>query len=191
MIGARRLRLIATLIPGSLLLHESVFAISGGGMRASHNYLELLLPIATAVAASAAFAALLVPLLRRGASDGEAGPGAPLALAAALIGIFVLQESVEALLLGGGSAAFAADLAAAWLLLPTALLLGATAATLIHSLERGSTLILRLAAGSRPRRRRAPGRKVPVGSESHRTTISPLAFGLARRPPPRLALLNR
>lgn len=191
MINVRKLRLLATLIPCSLLLHESVFAISGGGLRSSHNYLELLLPIATAVAASAACAALIAPLLTRNRSDGKGGPGTPLALAVSLVGIFVVQESVEALLLGGGSAAFAADLAAAWLLLPTALLLGTAAATLIHALERGSTLILRLVAGARTRRRRPAGRPPQIGSEPARAMISPLAFGLARRPPPRFASLNR
>ncbi len=181
--SALRLRLLATLPPAALLLHEGAFAISGGGLRASHGYLELAVPLVAALTASAAVAAIIAPLLaRRG--DPRQPSRAPLSLAAALIGIFVFQELVEAALLGGGLAGLGAALAAAWALPPLALVLGSCVAALILGLERTSELLLHLVGPASRLGGRPPVAPRPPASELRGPAISPLAFGLARRPPP-------
>jgi hypothetical protein len=178
-----RLRLLATLPPAALLLHEGAFAISGGGLRASHGYLELAVPLVAALTASAAAAAIVAPLIAR-RHDPCQPSRAPLSLAAALVGVFIFQELVEAALLGGGLAGLGAALAAAWALPPLALVLGSCAAAVIAALERTSELILQLALSESGRRRRPPPVSRPRTSEVRGPAIAPLAFGLARRPPP-------
>jgi len=182
-VSTLRLRLLATLPPAALVLHEGAFAISGGGLRASHGYLELAVPLVAALTASAAAAAIIAPLLAP-QRDPRRPSRAPLSLAVALIGIFVFQELVEAVLLGGGLAGLGAALAAAWALPPLALVLGSCSAALIAGLERTSELILELVGpASRPGERPAAAHRPPA-SELGGPAISPLAFGLARRPPP-------
>jgi len=188
--NALRLRLLAALPAAALLLHQAAFAISGGGLRASHGYLELAVPLLAALTASAAAAAILAPLLARPADDRHGGR-APLALAGALVGIFAFQELAEAVLLGGGLAGAGASLAAAWAVPPLALVFGSCAALLIVGLERTSELIVRLVGSAR----RLSGRRSTVPSRPASVVrgagISPLAFGLARRPPPPSAAAGR
>lgn len=180
--SVRRMRVAAALVPAALLLHEVVYAVSGDGNRGSHAYLHLAVPALAVVVASVATASLILPLL--GARDGGRSRRAtPLALAAALVAIFAFQELTEACLLGGGPAAFGAALAAAWLLPPVALLFGALAASAICWLERTGELLLAGRRAVRSTARPRPGRCTPrPGLWSSR--LSPLAFGLARRPPP-------
>lgn len=188
--SALRLRLLATLPPAALLLHEAVFAVSGGGLQASHSYLELAVPLVAALTASAAVAAILAPILARPGESCRVGR-APLSLAVALIGIFVFQELVEAVLLGGGLAALAAALAAAWALPALALVLGSAAAALIVGLQRTSELILRLVGSPAGRGGRQPTESRLRDAAIRGSAISPLAFGLARRPPPLRATAGR
>lgn len=178
----RRLRLAAALLPTALILHELTYAISGGGDRGSHTYLDLALPILVAIAVAIAAASLVLPLLGRGA--GERGVAlAPFGIAGALLAVFAGQELAEAVLLGGGAEAFAAALASAWLLVPVSLLLGLAATGVVHTLDRTEDLFLAT-------RRRRPGLRYPrfgagrPSSPRFSFAISPLAFGLARRPPP-------
>lgn len=180
----RRLRLFAILAPASLLLHELAYAIVGGGLLGSHGYLELLLPLSAALAGSVAFASLVAPALGVPGEDRHQ-PYAPLALAGSLLGIFMIQELTEALLLGGGAEGFAASASAAWLAPPLALLLGALGAGLIIALERTGRLL-----GQAPELRHPPFPRMEGAAAEHRgpdlalPAGAGLSFGFARRPPP-------
>ena len=179
----RTARLAAVLLPASIVLHEGAYALVGGGLLGAHGYLELAVPLAFALAASLALAALLLPAI--GVRGEGAERWAPLAIAAALAGIFCVQELAEALLFGGGWTGFAASAAVAWLVPPLALLLGALSSATVLSLAVAGELIASLAARSASRRvqveavwRPSPLPFVPVAA------CAGLAFGFARRPPP-------
>lgn len=179
----RTIRLAAVLIPAALLLHEAAYALAGGSLLGAHGYLEALLPVAIAMAAALAAAALVLPAL--GAPGGRPSAHAPFVLAAALLGVFVVQELAEGFLLGGGVEGLAASASVAWLAPPLALLLGALASGLLASLERaGETL-------AQPPNRRCPGRRLAFAGTASPTApwvpaaaCAGLAFGFARRPPP-------
>lgn len=180
----RRRRLLAMLLPASLLVHELAYLIVAGGLSGVHSYLDVAVPLSIALAASAGLASILAP------SFGDPGrpggnPYSPFLVALALIGIFCAQELVEALLLGGGAEGFAASLAVSWLVPPLALLLGALTAGVVLSLERAGALL----AVCRGRRARLRDRRVasliPLDPELVVAACMGLAFGFARRPPPR------
>lgn len=181
-IDMRVLRLAAVLLPSGLLMHEAVYALAGSGDRASHGYLAFALPLIAALAVSVGLASLLLPLL--GAAPARRSAGlAPLALAGALVAIFAVQELSEALVLGGGVADLVSALAAAWLLAPLALLFGLLAAAGVHWLDLiGEALWELLRFRDRSAKPRATGSTAPRPPLFAR--LDPLAFGLARRPPP-------
>jgi len=178
------IRLAAVLAPSSLLLHDAVYALAGGIDRSVHDYFALLVPVVAVVAAALAAAAILLPALGFRAGDDRVR-SRPFAIALALIFLFAAQEGAEALLFGGGGVQLAAALAAGWALLPLALIAGVVGACLIELLERAGTELARLLDG-RPQRRARPAH-APRPSIFNCVTSSagsPLAFGLARRPPP-------
>jgi hypothetical protein len=180
-VSIHRLRLAATLIPAALVLHEGVYALSGGGFGNAHSYYAVVLPVAVTAAAAVALAALLLPLLV--GSDRDSRQLAPLVAAGGLALIFAAQELTEALLVGGGSATLGAALASAWLLPPLALLLGALVVAAVDGLGRAGDLLLALSRKASGSRRGRRGRGAALRSAAV-PAISPLAFGLARRPPP-------
>jgi hypothetical protein len=182
-VSVRALRLMAILLPAALLLHELAYTIVGGGLIAAHHYLEVLIPVGTAGAASLAFASLLLPAL--GSETREPQPYAPFAIAGALLGIFVVQELAEATLLGGGAAGLAASLAVAWLAPPLALLLGTIAGAILVALDRAGRMLAAPTRSVPGPRRFAPVEPVPIGPELHPHACRGLSFGFARRPPPR------
>jgi hypothetical protein len=179
----RTLRLGAVLLPAALLLHEIAYSIAGGGMIGAHHYLEVVVPLAFALAASLACAALVMPALGRPGRGPQ--PYAPFALAGALLAIFVCQELAEATVLGGGMRGLAASLAVSWLAPPLALVLGAIAAGIAVVFDRAGNRIAARFAARRRRLRPARARRVPPRDPrlEHRPSTC-LAFGFARRPPP-------
>ncbi len=179
----RAIRLAAVLMPAALLLHEVAYGLRGGWLLGAHHYLELVLPLAAALAGSLAVAALVLPAL--GAPGDAPSRQAPFVLAGALLAIFVTQELIEALLLGGGMEGLAASASVAWLAPPLALLLGALASGLIASLERTGALL------AEPLRRWTPPSRPALTALAEPTTpwvpaaaCAGLSFGFARRPPP-------
>lgn len=178
-----RIRLTAALLPSALLLHEGAYALSGAPRGGSHTYLELALPLLAALAGVLALASLLLPLL--GAGDGaRMAPSTPFAFAGGLVAVFTVQELTEAVLLGGGAAGLAGALASAWLLLPLALLLGLLTAAAVEALERTGELLLAARLREPHRRSQERARVASGGMRAWTAASSPLAFGLARRPPP-------
>ena len=181
----RGARTAALLLPAALLLHEAVYALVGGGILTAHHYLELAIPLVVTVACSLLLATALVPSL--GAPGRRPGPYVPLILAAALAGVFAVQELTESLLLGGGAEAMFATLSVAWLVPPFALVLGALLTALIARLDRAQTRFAEMPSPSMPRRRTSAvaGLVGPL----NRPVPAPrgLRFAFARRPPPAAA----
>jgi hypothetical protein len=181
------LRVAAALLPAALLMHEAVYAFADAPDTGSHTYLAEALPLLAVLGGSLLLAALLLPALQpRNDGDGAAA-ARPFAIALALVTLFALQEGTEIMLLGGGVGQLVAVLTTAWLLLPLALLLGSAGAAAVEALARAGAGIARLV---RSRDRRHPRRptQVRLASFSARgRRFSPLAFGIACRPPPSLA----
>jgi hypothetical protein len=178
------IRLTAALLPATLLLHEGAYALSAVPRGDSHAYLELALPLLVAFAGVLALASLLLPLIGAG-REARVAPLTPFAVAGGLVAVFAAQELAEALLFGGGASALAAALASAWLLLPLALLLGLLTTAAIEALDRTGELLLAVRRREGPRSRSSGRSRERAGlSDAFVIGSSPLAFGLARRPPP-------
>lgn len=179
----RTLRLGAVLLPASLVLHELAYSIAGGGLIGAHHYLEVVVPVSVALAASLACAAVILPAL--GGPGREPQPYAPFVICAALLTIFVVQELFEATVMGGGTEGLLASIQVSWLAPPLALALGALGAALAVAFDRaGAHLAARITRRTRPQR---PLRRLAPSPRDPRLIHRPgagLAFGFARRPPP-------
>ena len=164
-------------------MHEVAYGAAGQPPGATHGYLETLLPLALAAAASLTVASLLPALL--GAQVGDGRMVAPFGLAAGLLVVYGVQEASEALLLGGGTQALLTSLAVGWLVPPLALLLGLVLSASVLCLGHAELLIARRARPSRVSRLG----QGPCSPTHPQPIIRPLAceglaFGFARRPPP-------
>jgi hypothetical protein len=184
---AHNVRLAAILAVGAFALHQLRYLIASGasssGELARHGYMtDLLPPIAVLVLAAA-----VATLIRgtEGASPTRARLGRRIAVfAAALLAIHVGQESLEAILTTGHPAGAAAMLAGGgWIAPPLALAIGAVGALLARALEAVEGVIA-VTHTQRVRSRPPAVRGRPLPARGLRLPSTPLAFGLARRPPP-------
>jgi hypothetical protein len=186
---AHGVRLAALLASGAFALHQLRYLIAFGGSsgelaREGHAYMtELLPPLAVLVLAAA-----LATLIR--GTEGAAPARAPLPgriafFAAALFAIYAGQESLEGIMAAGHPGGPAALLGGdGWIALPLALAIGALTALAARALE-GLERAIAVTHAMRPRRSRAPAvRGGPLPARMARLASAPLAFGLARRPPP-------
>jgi hypothetical protein len=182
---AHNVRLASILAVGAFGLHQLRYLIAGGSSPAElagHGYMSsLLAPIAVLLLAGA-----LATLIRgtEGASPERSPLGRRIALfAAALLAIYLGQESLEAVMTVGhptGTAMFANG---GWIAVPLALAIGSLAALLARALEAFEQIVAVVHANrSRSRAPAVRGRALPA--RVLRLPSSPLAFGLARRPPP-------
>jgi hypothetical protein len=187
---AHRVRLASILAVGAFGLHQLRYLIAFGGSSSGelaqegHRYMSDLLP-----PVSVLLLAAIVATLVRG-TEGAAPARAPLArriaiFAGALLSIFAGQELFESLIASGHPAGLAAVLGhGGWVAIPLALAIGLLSALLaraLESVERAIAVVHARRAG----RSRAPavsGRALPA--RRPRLSSAPLAFGLARRPPP-------
>ena len=184
---AHNIRLAAIFAVGAFALHQLRYLLtigsSGELAQASHHYMaDLLPPIAVLVLAAA------VATLIRG-TEGASPSGTSLTrritvFAGALLAIFVGQECLEGIIAVGHPAGPATLVAnGGWLALPLALGIGALSALLakaLESVERAIAVVHAQLVRSRPpaiQGRALPARRLRLPS-------TPLAFGLARRPPP-------
>jgi hypothetical protein len=188
---ARSAALIAL---GTLAVHQLRYVIAYGSaaheqlLRQGHAYLFGALPILVSFSVAALAAGLLWAALGRARAGSPVASPAPRALlyAVAIVAVFAVQESVE----GGLSAAHASGLAAVfaaggWWAIPLALCFGGLCAVLDGGLAK---LESRLAGPDAPRpARRSPAAATPSTRLAVPLASLPLAFGLARRPPPRVA----
>ena len=189
---AHSLRLAAILAVGAFALHQLRYLLAFGPSSPAglgqhgHGYMtELLAPLAVLILAAG------VATLIRG-TEGASPTGAPLGrrvaiFAVVLYAIYVGQESLEAILSAGDTAGLASVVAGGgWIALPLALGIGGVATVLAGALEAVERAIA-VAHSERNIRSRAPavqGRPLPA--RGLRLPSAPLAFGLARRPPPLL-----
>jgi hypothetical protein len=187
---AHRFRLASILALGAFALHQLRYLIAYGGSSSSelahqgHGYMAGAVPVLAVFGVST-----LIATLVRGSSGAELAR-APFSrrmatFALSLFAIYAIQETTEGLLAMGHPGGVAALFAnGGWLALPLAAAIGAVSALLLRALERVEVAI------SARRVRRAPRRRPPRVRGAARPAIptklaaAPLAFGLARRPPP-------
>jgi hypothetical protein len=187
---AHRVRLAAILALGAFALHQLRYLIAFGGSSSAelaqegHRYMSDLLPPVCVMV----LAALVATLIR--GTEGASPARAPLArrigiFAGALLAIYVAQELLEGLLAPGHAAGLAAVFAGGgWIALPLAVTIGALSAVLAHVLE-GVECVIAVIHAERGPRSRAPAVRGSARSARGISLLSaPLAFGLARRPPP-------
>ncbi len=187
-------RSAALLSLGALGVHQLRYLIASGAAggeavhRDGHAYLAVTLPVVVALAT-----AILAAILLRGAvgwtSEGgssRSGRRRWVLYAGALLVIFCAQELTEGAIAAGHPAGLAAIAGGgAWIAAPLALLFGAAAVLVELVLERGATaLAVATEARARPGRRLRGRRRALPGLARRPLAASPLAFGLARRPPP-------
>jgi hypothetical protein len=186
-------RLAALIVLAAFGVHQLRYLLaygddSGRQLAAQgHSYLELFVPFLAVLGFATVASTLLLGMVRR--PGGLQSRGARvLACAAALLAIFCVQELAEGVLAPGHAGGLAGLIGGGgWIALPLSLSLGALLSVLLRGLrgiERALSGLL-TAAGATPRpprsrgRARAARRRIALGT--------PLAFGLARRPPPMLA----
>ena len=152
-----------------------------------HGYLAGALPYLAALLVAALAATVLRARSWRGDAVHASFAQRALAYAVAILLVYAFQELLEGTLAVGHPAGLDALVAdAGWLALPLAALLGTGAALLVVALEGLESM---LAAHPAPRGLpQAPrGRGRPSVRRPLSPRPSPMAFGLARRPPPAIA----
>jgi hypothetical protein len=183
--AAHNVRLAAILAVGAFALHQLRYLLAPSAeiARQSHGYMaDLLAPLAILVLA-AAFATLLRGT--EGASPTRAPVGRRVvAFGVALLAIYAGQETLEGLMGAGHAGGFVFSLTnRGWLALPLAFVVGTAAALLARALDVIERAISVVHAERRPRSRPPAVRGRALPARGPRPS-SPLAFGLARRPPP-------
>ena len=183
-------RAAALIALGELAVHQLRYLLAFGGQAGSelaaqgHSYLGLAAPIVAALALSA-IAARIVRAALTGRVEGEPSSlrRSAALYAAAILAVFWTQELGEGVAFAGHPGGAAAVLAQGGLLaLPLSLAIGLLCALLdrrLHDVERIASALRR----SRPGRRLEPG-ELGTAAAAHPRLYAPLAFGLARRPPP-------
>jgi hypothetical protein len=194
MTDARYKMRVAALIGGAALgVHETRYLIAYGGRssdelsKQGHAYMAFVTPFAVALLALAA-----VQLLAAVSRARETGSGAAarpptwklwLWASAALLVLYVTQETLEGLLASGHAHGLAAVFAhGGWVCAPLALGFGLLVALGL----RGADLAVQAAArrARRPRTRRAPASVAAPILDDFPRASSPLAAKLAGRAPP-------
>jgi hypothetical protein len=151
-----------------------------------HGYLEQLLPALIAAACAALLVGLLAPVLRSRATQRRGGPARSwIAFSLALLVVFCIQELVEGALAPGHPSGLDGLLAGGgWSAAPASLLIGLALVPLARFFDRVEVALA--APALRDALPRAPrSSAAPSGTTAFRAPLpSPLAFGIARRPPP-------
>jgi hypothetical protein len=195
-------RTAALIAVGAFAVHQLRYLTGYGNAagselsRQGHDYLSGVLPVLAAFLLSAIAAGLLRAALARRTPSPGGGRAARFrdtyARRAALFTVVILivfcaQESLEGVLSAGHPGGLAALFAhGGWIALPLAGLVAALCALL----DRGfSALEAAIADGGAARRPRRPSAETSPPRQALLVPLSatPLAFGIARRPPPRPA----
>lgn len=175
--------LLGPLLCAALVLHELGYLLARTACERGEG-LGIAVTIGVAIFVSAAWSVILVPILSRSLEVGR-GLAVAAVVALALLSIFLSQETVESLLLGDHPAAAQAVLA---VLAPLCMAFGALAACISRLLYRVAVAIVSAVAAAWRRIGHAPAATATRSLERGRAiTASPLAYGLAKRPPPAFA----
>ena len=183
-------RAAALIALGELAVHQLRYLFAFGGGAGSelaaqgHSYLGLVAPIVAALALSIVAAGILRAALT-GRVEGEPSSLRRTAalFAAAILIVYAAQEMGEGAAFAGHPGGAAAVLAHGGLVaLPLSLAIG----TLCAILDRRLHEVERIAASLRPVGSPRPLCPLELGAAAaaHPRAATPLAFGLARRPPP-------
>jgi hypothetical protein len=169
------LRTSAIVALGAFAVHQLRYAVTDGtGAAETHAYLATLFPLLLGLVASGVIGSFALAA-RTGNSRGERLSWAHCTVA--LLAIFVVQESAE------GSALLARE---GWVVVPIAVAVGRVVCwllALVDAVER------KLVVAERPSVPRAPASiGGPRGVARLGLAHDSLAFGLARRPPPPVAV---
>jgi hypothetical protein len=189
--GFELARAVALLTLGALALHQLRYLIAFGPAsgealhREGHGYLAQTIPVIVALAAATLAASVLLGALRAPRQASRPGIARALFYGAALFAVFAAQELAEGALAPGHPAGIAALVSGgAWVAVPLAVVLGCAAALAERLLVRADA-VLALALASARGHAAAPEPGPPtVHLPRTPLTALPLAFGLARRPPP-------
>jgi hypothetical protein len=185
-------RAAALIAVAELCVHQLRYLLSFGGAagdqlaRQGHSYLAGAAPV---------LAALAVSLIAAGVLRAALGGRRPIRFASlprrtalfalAILAVYCVQESVEGVLSPGHPAGLAALLAHSGLLaVPLSIACGAVGALLDRSFSCLEQLVAAHLSPARRRSRAAPRARLPRSPGLAVRAASPLAFGLARRPPP-------
>jgi len=185
------LRSAALIALAALAVHQLRYLLAFGSdahtelLRQGHAYLFQSLPVLIGFGISAIAAGLVRAVLRGPAGAAiESHRLRALLYATSIAAVFAVQETAEGLLFAGHAGGIAAVFAAGgWLALPLVILFGGLCAALDGGLAKLESLVAR--GESRRPRPRAQRCHCLTGSRTAVPLASlPLAFGLARRPPP-------
>jgi hypothetical protein len=188
--AAGRIRLAAMIALGAFAVHQLRYSLAFGDASAGrlaergHGYLETLVP-GLAVLGLAVLAATALRALSGGGTRRTPILVRALACAVALLCIFTVQELLEWVLSSGQGPDLLALLfgAGAWIALPLSALFGLAVSLLLGGLE-GIERAVASALAPAPRLRPERSRGRPRRARGGPSLGAPLAFGLARRPPP-------
>jgi hypothetical protein len=173
------IRTSALIALGAFVVHQARYVgHDDGGV---HGYLGTVLPVLVVLGASG-IAGTLASTVRRGRAA-RRGPAGWLFCSAVLLAVFSLQETAEGMLSATQPAGIAGLFGrGGWVAVPLAIVVG----RIVSLLLAGLASVERKLAGTRTRTaRRAPARLGrPRSRQARALTSRPLAFGLARRPPP-------
>jgi hypothetical protein len=181
-------RTSASIALGAFAVHQLRYLAGyGGGAHTAlsaqgHAYLRLLLPMLVVLAGSSLLGTVAAGALSAPRAAHRRSAGWAFCTVALLV-VFGLQETLEGVFAaghpGGPAAAFGDG---GWIAVPIAIAVGGLVSLLLSAL----TLAERTLAGSRPRGvPRAPAKLGrPRLPEAPSLACAPMAFGLARRPPP-------
>ncbi len=182
-----RVRAGALLALGALGVHQLRYLLVTGDVSVTgHTYLELLAPLLVGTAIAAIGLSFAAAALRRRLPK-PLDPGCATERAAAyavgLLAVYLAQELTEGLLVAGhGGAAEILTGAGGWLAVPLAMAFGAFAALAGVWLDRVEASLV--PAADRPKLRAPRRLRSRTSPELPALAARPLAFGLARRPPP-------
>lgn len=187
------LRALAVLALGALAVHQLRYLFGYGAEAGAalshqgHGYLTGAVPVLLALALAAVLSSVLAGRFGAPARSRPRSAARVLAYAAALLATYLVQETSEGLIAAGHPGGLEGLLGNGGLIVvPLSLLVGLLAWAAAQGLE---AVERRLASARVPPRPKAPatiGAPRPRGARP--LPSSPLAFGLSRRPPPRLTI---
>lgn len=175
--------LLAALAPVALVLHEAAYLLARTGQCCEESELTLPMTIAVSILVGGVWSFVLAPLVGRIRED-RRSVAVPIVISLALVTIFISQEAMEGLALQSHPAIAQTTIAIVAPLVVLVAVAGTMLARLIYRTVAAIVAIVPARIRSHGEVRSPNERDAPVGPP---ITAAPLAFGLARRPPPPVA----